>query len=51
VPRTRGRLVNSVPLAREELAGAIKIHEDRVSLELSPGTKGRTKGRRYVGAP
>jgi hypothetical protein len=32
VARTRGRLVNSVPLAREELAGAIKIHEDRVSL-------------------
>ena len=34
VARTRRRLVNSVPLAREELAGAINIHEDRVSLEL-----------------
>jgi hypothetical protein len=34
VARTGSRAVNSLPLAREELAGAIKIHQDRVSLEL-----------------
>jgi hypothetical protein len=33
VGRTRVRLANSVPLALEELAGAIKIHGDRVSLD------------------
>jgi hypothetical protein len=34
VARTGGRPVNPFALAHEELAGAIRIHEDRVSLEL-----------------
>jgi hypothetical protein len=44
VARARGRLANAVPLAREELAGAIKIHADRVSLE-DPRHAGRSAHR------